>query len=240
MQGQWRESDDQYRQSLALFTQMGDLYNQVFVNNNLGGSALRQGRLQEALGYYQKAMRQLGQIGGSPFVIGALHMNLGNTRLQLREIDLAMEELRQALESFNQAQARDFLPETYGYLAEASLLQNDPDAAEAHGQRSLEIAQELKMPREEGQSMRILGEIALARGQFGDAHDFLTSSHDLLTTAGDEYESAKTQLGLADLYVRQQQIQEATMALTECGVVFDRLGATLDLQRTQYLQAQLR
>ena len=36
MQGQWRESDDHYRQSLALFTQMGDLYNQVFVQQQPG------------------------------------------------------------------------------------------------------------------------------------------------------------------------------------------------------------
>lgn len=239
MQGQWRESDEQYRQSLALFTQMGDLYNQVFVNNNLGGSALKQGRLDQALGFYQKAMRQLEQIGGSPFVIGALFMNLGNTRLQLREIDLAMEELRRALESFEQAQARDFLPETYGYLAEASLVQDDVDAAEAHGKRSLELAQELNMPREEGHTLRILGEIALARAQFGDAHRFLTDSYDVLTTAGDEYESAKTQLALAALFARQQRLQEAAAALAECCAVFDRLGASLDLERARQLLDQL-
>ena len=239
MQGQWKASDDHYRQSLALFTQMGDLYNQVFVNNNLGGSALKQGRLQEALGYYQKAKRQLEQIGGSPFVIGALHMNLGNTRLQLREIDLAVEALKQALVSFDQAQARDFLPETYGYLAEASLVQGDLDTAHSMASARSTSRANSRCPEKRDTRCASWARSRWRSGSSPKPRRALTSSYDVLTRAGDAYESAKTQLALADLHVRQQQIQQAAAALSECGAVFDRLGATLDLERARRLQAQL-
>ena len=127
-----------------------------------------------------------------------------------------MEELRQALESFDQAQARDFLPETYGYLAEASLLRGDLEAAETHGQRSIELARELNMPREEGHSLRILGEIALAQGQFADANGFLTSSYDVLTTAATSMKARRPSWPWPISTLRQQQIQEAATALAEC------------------------
>ena len=91
--GELSLADLHYRQSLDMFIQIGHVYNQVLGNNNLGGIAVRQGRLDAALGYYQQALRQLQQIHGSLWVFTWLHLNMGNTLIQRNELDAAAMEL---------------------------------------------------------------------------------------------------------------------------------------------------
>lgn len=237
--GQWIQADDHYRQSLHLFVQAGDLYNQVLGNNNLGGIALKQGRLDAALGYYQRAMRLLEQTGGSLWVLGALHLNIAHTYTRLRQLDKAADELKMARAYFDQSQLRDLLPELYGLMAEVALLQGDLETAEQHGQYSLELARELAMPREEGHNLRILGEIARIQTQFEKAEQFFLESYSTLHHTGDEYEEGRTQLSLAQLYLAQQQTEQAAAALSICEDVFERLEAQLDLAAAQSMRRKL-
>ena len=237
--GELSLADGHYRQSLDLFTQIGHVYNQVLVNNNLGGIAIKQGRLEAALGYYQQATRQLTQIGGSLWVLGALHLNIGNTLIQRAELDAAAIELQRALDYFEQGQVRDLLPELYGLFAELHLRQNDLDSAEDYGQRSLELARELETPREEGYTLRIVGEIELARARLPEAERYFQASYMLLSKAGDNYERARTQLALVRLYAATDRAELARSGVAQAAEVFTRLGAQLDLPEAQRLSAQL-
>jgi len=237
--GELSLADVHYRQSLDLFTQIGHVYNQVLVNNNLGGIAIKQGRLAAALGYYQQATRQLTQIGGSLWVLGALHLNIGSTLIQRMELDAAAIELQRALDYFEQGQVRDLLPELYGLFAELRWRQNDLDSADDYGQRSLALARELETPREEGHNLRIIGEIALARQQIDEAERYFQASYTLLHEAGDDYESARTQLALARLYMVTDRAELARSGLAEAAEIFSRLGAQLDLPEAQRLIAQI-
>jgi class 3 adenylate cyclase/tetratricopeptide (TPR) repeat protein len=236
---QLSNADYHYRQALDLFTQIGNVYNQVLVNNNLGGIALKQGRLEEALGYYQRATRLLEQTGGSLWVFGAVYLNIGHTQVRRGELDEALAQLQAAEAYFERSKVRDQLPELYGLFAEALFLQGDPGRAKAYGARSLELARELQMPREEGHNLRILGEIARAEGRYEAAGGYFTISHDILDGAGDEYESAKVHLSSARLYLEQGQPEEALAALAECEPVFARLEAQLDLREVKAIRQQL-
>lgn len=237
--GQWTQADGHYRRSLDLFTQIGSLYSQVLVNNNLGGIALKQGRLEAALGYYQRAVRLLEQTGGSLWVLGALHLNIGHTYTRQHQLEQAADELQMAQAYFEQAQLRDLLPELYGLLAEVAWLQDDLETAAQHGQHSLELARELTMPREEGHNLRILGEIARSQENFEVAEQFLLESYTLLIQTGDEYEGGRTQLSLAQLYMAQQRKKRAEEALALCEKVFERLQAQLDLAIVQQVRQAL-
>lgn len=234
MRDDWARSDRHYRQSLELFTQIGDTYNQVLVNNNLGGIALKQGRWEAALGYYQRAVRLLEQTGGSLWVLGALHMNTGHAHLRLRELAQADERLRTAQAYFEQVQQRDLLPELYGLLAEVDWSQGKLETARSHGQLALELAREMKMPREAGQALRVLGEIAagdlaaVTDDPLEQAHAYLAEGYRTLTEAGDEYESAKVRLVQARLFAAQGQKAQAWQALAECEPVFIRLAIHLE------------
>ncbi len=235
--GELSLADLHYRQSLDLFTQIGHVYNQVLVNNNLGGVAIKQGRLDAALGYYQQAVRQLTQIHGSLWVFGALHLNIGNVLIQKFELDAAEAELQRSLAYLDQAKIRDLLPELYGLFAELHLKQNDLAAAERDGQQSIDLAREMAMPREEGHNLRIMGEVALMQLKIGQAEKYLQESFALLAQADDEYESARTQLAIAQLCLVQQKIDEGLSLLDKCASTFERLQANLDLAFVQKVRA---
>lgn len=234
--GELSLADFHYRQALDYFTQIGHVYFQVMVKNNLGGIAIKQGRLEAALGYYQQALRQLTQTHGSLWVIGALHLNMGNTLIHQAQFDEALEELQLASAYFDQARVRDLLPELYGLFAELFWRQGNGAEAEAHGQQALDLARELKMPREEGHNLRIMGEIARAQNQPDAARAYFTQSYQLLADAGDEYETAKVQLSQASFYAAQGDQAEADKLLGACEKVFARLEAQLDLAEIAWLK----
>ncbi|MFW6182426.1 MAG: ATP-binding protein, partial [Chloroflexota bacterium] len=238
-QGEWSRADAHYRQALDFFTQIGNVYSQVLVNNNLGGIALKQGRLARALAYYRQAADLLEQSGGSQWVLGALHMNMGNAHLQREELDAAGEQLRLARDYLDQVQARDLLPELLGLLAELALRRGDLARAEEECRQSLQLARELTMPREEGHTLRIAGEIALARRRYEEARRYFLDSRRTLQEAGDEYESARTGLALAALNVQTGASTQARLELDRAEAVFRRLEAGLDLRRVRSLRQQL-
>jgi class 3 adenylate cyclase/tetratricopeptide (TPR) repeat protein len=234
--GQWKEAETHYLQAREIFDQIGDVYNRVFADNNLGGIAKNQGRLDEALAFYQRALLALEQIGGSTYVLGVVHMNLGHTYVRRGEIEAAHQHLRTSLDYYEQAEVRDFLSETYRARAEAALLAGELLQAEEDGQQALDLARELAMRAEEGIALRVLGEVATARGQFADAKRFLDDSLVVLESVGDEYEWALTQLSLARLYACFENPTGVTSALEQCTPVFERLGATLDLDMACSMQ----
>ncbi|MCB8965844.1 MAG: tetratricopeptide repeat protein [Ardenticatenaceae bacterium] len=236
---EWSQADYHYRQSLNMFIQIGNTYNQVLVNNNLGGIALRQGRLDAALGYYERAARLMGQIGGSLFVQGALHLNMGHTHLKRQDLAAATASLQLARSYIEQAQVRELLPELWGLFAEAAWLQGDLVEAETQGQRAVALARELGMPQEEGHNLRIMGEIARTRQQLAEAEDYFQESYRILAEAGDEYERARTQLSLADFYAAQGARAQALAALAICEPIFAHLEATPDYEKARALQSTL-
>jgi tetratricopeptide (TPR) repeat protein len=234
--GQWKEAETHYLQAREIFDQIGDVYNRVFTDNNLGGIARNQGRLDEALAFYQRALQALEQIGGSTYVLGALHMNLGHTYVRRGEIEAAREHLRTSLDYYEQAQVRDFLSETYRGCAEAALLAGELREAEADAQQALELARELAMQAEQGIALRVLGEVATAQGRYADAERLFGDSLAILESVSDEYEWAQAQLSLARLYACMENPTGVTVALGLCTAVFERLGATLDLDTACSMQ----
>jgi tetratricopeptide (TPR) repeat protein len=236
---QWREADARYREARLIFERIGDIYLCAVADNNLGEIALYQGRLDEARIFYQQAADAMHQIGGSTYILGVLHMNLGHAFIRRGEIALAIAELQRGQTYFEQAQVRDFLPELHRHLAEAALQANDTIAAEAEAQQALALAQELEMRGEEGYALCVLGQINTVQGQYALAVTHLQQSLAIRTETGDVYESARTQLALAHLYHAQYDDGQARAFLERCAPVFEQLGATLDLADALALHQQL-
>jgi predicted ATPase/class 3 adenylate cyclase len=236
--GQWRAADKHYCQAREIFDQTGDVYHCAFADNNLGGIALNQGRLNEALTLYREALRALERIGGSPYVLGVLHMNLGRTFVRRDDFVAAYQHLGISQEYFEQVQARDFLPEMYRWFAEAALLSGELLEAKARGQQALSLAQDLSMREEVGCSLRIMGEIAATQGQLDKAEQHLTESISILKEVGDEYECARSQFSLARLHMSQGKLAEGLTTLNHCQEVFQRLDARLDLANARALPTE--
>ena len=123
--GRWRKADFHYRQALRIFEQIGDIYNQSIANNNLGGIAKNRGQVEEALDYYREGLQLAEKLGGSAWLVGVFHMNLGATFVLQQDTAQAHHHLQQGRSYFAQVQSKDFLAETLRYLAEAALLDGD-------------------------------------------------------------------------------------------------------------------
>jgi predicted ATPase len=236
--GRWQEAAHHYTLARAIFEQIGDVYNRAFADNNLGWIATNQGRLDDAVYHYQQGLATLEQIGGSPYVLGAFHNNLGatyNRRGNTQAAESAMEHLKISQAYFEQAGARDWLAELYRHQASASLLAGDVTGARAQIEQALSLARELKMRGEEGNALRVLGEVEAAGGQLDLAEEHLRQSLEILAEVGYEYEGAYSQLILVELYIRQGRSDEATPLLAQCLGIFERLGAALELERARSL-----
>ena len=241
--GQWQEAERHYCQAREIFDQIGDVYLCAVIANNLGGIARNQGRLDEALVFYREGLQALEQIGGSPWVLGVFHMNLGATFIRGGDVGTALRHLRTSQEYYEQAQARDFLPEMHRHFAEAALLAGKLGEAEAQGEKALGLARELEMRSEEGCALRTLGKLAAARGQVEEAlqalGDHPGGSVAILDEVGDEYEKAHSQLCLARVYASAGQPAAARAALDDCAGVFERLDAALDRQIARSLREEI-
>ncbi len=166
-------------------------------------------------------------------------MNLGHTFIRRGEIEAAYQHLRASQDYYEQAQARDFLPEMHRYFAEAALIAGELTEAQAQGERSLHLARELAMRGEQGCALRVLGEIATAQEQFDQAKEYLQESISILEEVGDAYEGACTRLSLAQVHAYRAESTECLVALDHCIPVFERLGAALDLPAARALQKDI-
>ena len=234
--GRWKEATKHYRRAREVFKQIGDRYLCVVTDNNLGGIALNQGRLEAALGYFQNGISELQVIGGSPWVLGVFHMNLAAAFLRKEEVEVALEHLRISETHFQKAEAQDFLPELYRHFGFAALQQGKLEEAEMHGRQALEIAREMRMRGEEGCSLHLLGEVAAARGEARIAEEYLTDSIRVLDQTGDTYQRARSEAALAQLYALQGRIDQGAEILAICIPSFEALGAELDLAAARQLQ----
>jgi predicted ATPase len=116
----WQQAEQYFRQARSMYDQMGDIYHRVFAENNLAEILLKRGEVAEAIDLYQTALTAMEQIGGSAYVLGALHNNLGAAFVRQGEADTARHYLELSRGLFEKAQARDFLPELHRHLAEAT------------------------------------------------------------------------------------------------------------------------
>ena len=235
----WQQAEQHFRQARLMYNQIGDMYHQVFVENNLAEILLKRGELAEAIELYQAALEAMEEIGGSAYVLGALHNNLGAAYVRQGDAETARHYLGLSRELFDKAQARDFLPELHRHLAEATLLTGDLTLAETKADEALALARELAMPAEEASSLRVLGDIALQRGETAVALEKLEASVAILTDVADEYQLAHSHFSLAQAYKADGQMGKAQEVATACLVVFERLSATMDVTAVRALQQTL-
>jgi predicted ATPase/class 3 adenylate cyclase len=235
---QWSDAGHAYRQARETFDQLGDVYNHSIADLNLGEIARYQGRLDEALDFYREALQAQEQTAGSPYLLGVLHNNMGAAFIRQGNVDAARERLQAAEGFFDQAQSRDFLPELRRHFAEVALLADDLPQAEVEATRALELAREMAMRGEAGISLRVLGEIAAAQGQSDRAEEHIGESLAILEEMGDAYQSARSRLSLARIYLVRGEHEAGNAALMHCAQVFERLDAALDLEAVRALQEE--
>lgn len=237
--GRWAEAEYHYLQAHQMFDQIGDKYDLAVTDNNLGGIALKRGQFDNALLFYQEGLRLAQQIGGSAWMVGTFHMNLGYTYVNLADGANARTHLQTSQTFFEQAESREFLPELMRHQAEASLLVGEVDQAQAQIAESLRLAQELEMRGEEGISYGVQGRIAYERGNLALAEKSLRQSTQHLAQVEDEYELARSRYWLAVVLSQSGQLDKVRPLLSQAAATFERLEAARDYTAVQEFQATI-
>jgi tetratricopeptide (TPR) repeat protein len=91
-----------------------------------------------------------------------------------------------------------------------------------------------------GSTKRVLGQIYYKQGQVSEGEEFLMESAEHLRKHGTRYELARTYLALGTaIRMDEKRCDEAKEALEKAHVIFQELGAKLDLERMDELDSWL-
>jgi adenylate cyclase len=196
--GRWDDALAEYRSALGLRERMGHLFGIGTCYNNLAEVHRSRGDLEAAIASYQQAIETLGSIGNASGVAVAL-IGLGAARIGMGAVDGGRADLLDAQQRFQAIGSTIYFPDLFRYLAEAELGAGDIEAAEQAAAHSLEYSRAGKARHQEAATLRVLGEIALARGEPEAARALLEVSRETLRKLGDTLEMARAEEVLAKL-----------------------------------------
>jgi tetratricopeptide (TPR) repeat protein len=241
--GNWPQAAEHYRRALQIATQIGNVHESGLIANNLGEVYRYRGELDRAQAHYEQSLhtwQALGSLYGQAF----LHMNLAAVALKRAEWRSAIQQLEQCQKLCAQIDAEDFSAEACRYLAEAWLGQSQKESKESQTRaeraleyafKSVQLAQKQEMKLEEGATRRVLGQIYMRQGRYQDAQQELQSSLDILEALDSQYQIGQTLVVLAKLYRELGQTLEFQHHIKRATVIFEHLGAKLDLDQAQQL-----
>lgn len=237
--GRWLEAEYHYLQAHHMFDQIGDMYNRAMADNNLGGIALNRGQFDNALLFYEEGLHLAKRLGGSAWMVGVFHMNLGATYVRQGDAVSGRQHLQLSWDYFTQARSRDFLPEMWRHQAEASLMADELNVAGEQVLESVALARELHMRAEEAVSLRVSGRIAYKQGDLAAAETCLQQSVQILGEVAEEYELARSRYWLAVVLCAVNKAEQARPLLVQAAETFARLEAEHDLTAAQDFQVKL-
>lgn len=235
--GEWNQAMETYNMSLAINQQIGDIQREGFLANNLGNIHLYRGEWDQAASLFNQSNAIWKRIG-SPLPDAVSLSNLAQVYIYQGNWDGASECLNQSQAIFEEIGSDDFMPELERRWGEFFAKSDDLDWALEHINISIEMATEQDAMLELGMSLRVLGDIHLARGEYDAAGEALNQSLEILKGLDSEYEAAKTVLSLFRLAletegeVDQRQLDQAIRT-------FQKLEAQVDLVEAMQLQDQL-
>ena len=190
--GRWDEALAEYRSALAIRERIGHQLGIGTVYNNIAEVYRSRGESAQAIPAYQQAIDTWSSIGHALFV-GLALVGLGAARIEVGEVEQGRADLLDAAQRFARLGSTIYLPDLYRYLAEAELARGDLDAATRAAGISLEYARQSTARHQEGATLRVQAEIALARNDPSLAQRLLLESQRTLQELGEALELAKTE-----------------------------------------------
>ncbi len=234
----WAQATEHYQMALENQTKIGNVHESGLISNNLGGIYLDRGQLEQAEALYQQSLQTWQELG-STYGQAFLYMNLASVEIKRQQGLRAIEYLTQCRELCGQIDAEDFLAEAYRHLAGAYLVLGQVSQAQEWGQKSLELAQTQGMKLEEGMTRRIIGQVHRALSEWDAAERELGTGLAILESLDSQYQVGQTLFQLAQLHYDLDHDDQFREALHRAIVIFERLGAQLDLEWARKMEVQM-
>jgi adenylate cyclase len=222
-----------YDKALTIRQRIGDQLGRVHSHGNIAEIHFLRGELAAAEQHYN-AVIELATSIGYAFGASAGLVGLGATNVARGDANAGIPQLRQAIAEFERVGQRTYIVEalrdlTDGYVATGSSL------ALAAAERGVAVARELALPELVAIALQALGSARLAARDISGALEALEESRAALARGDDRHELGRTLALLARAYARlpatDRRRGEADALLDQARMIFEELGAALDLRR---------
>jgi class 3 adenylate cyclase len=228
LRGQWPEAELEAREACEELERFGLKDGVGYAHHEIGEVRLRMGDLEGAADAFERAY-ELGD-DGQPG-ISLLHLARGELDDAWRSIERAMANTEASEGPMDQATRARLLPAAI----DIALARGDIDAARAAVEEFESIATAYKRPLFEAGALTGKGELLLGQDLTAEASQILGRSWRLWMDSDLPYESARARLRYAEALAADGDKATAQRDLRAARAVFERLGATRDVQRVDAL-----
>ncbi|MFN7945548.1 MAG: CHAT domain-containing tetratricopeptide repeat protein [Blastocatellia bacterium] len=178
--GEYEQAQEQYREALAAFQQVGSPFHRAAIRNDLGATALALGRINEARGWYDEALAQGEALAN---VTVTLPAQIGLARVARRQGDdaTALARIEQAVQLIESQRARIVSPDL-----RATFLASQREAYELQ----LDLLAQLG-EREKSATRRAAAFAASERGRARSLLEMLSANAGQMLTTADSQLAAR-------------------------------------------------
>ncbi|RMH44358.1 MAG: tetratricopeptide repeat protein, partial [Gammaproteobacteria bacterium] len=231
--GKWREALQVFRKALNLNNTLGDVEAMIELNNNLGLLYTDLGDMENARAHLKNALEFAQKIGHA-YLEGQGYLHRSRLHLTMQNWTQAIEDSKRGLDVFKRIGSQEHLIDLYLTQAEAHLGLNNLAEAEDALKTAFQTLQHnltkaMAPSSERGRALRIAAALAIRHAQWERATQLVTESLETLQATGNQLEYARTLTTLAELYKKQNRLEEAVAAANQAASIFKELGAQPDL-----------
>ncbi|MBC8232712.1 tetratricopeptide repeat protein [bacterium] len=237
-QGNYRQAEDYYRLALKLATEEAD--NQVIADcrNNLGIMATVKGALDDAIAYYQQAASGYESLGDIPGLAAAYH-NLAMLQVDKENWKDAGESYQRALEYARQTGNLELMGLIHLNRAELAIKLYDSAMAKACCDYAIAVFGELDSHTRVAEAYKFLGRVSSQQKKWDEAGGYFERSIKINDSVNNPLGAAEARYEYGVMYLSQGLKDNAKQQFTEALEIFDKLGASLDVQKVKAELAKL-
>jgi class 3 adenylate cyclase len=228
LRGQWPEAELEARQACEELQRFGLNDSLGFAHHEIGEIRLRMGDLHGAADAFERAY-ELGDDGQPGLAL--LHLARGELEDASRSIGRALAATQSGEGPVDQATRGRLLPAAI----DIALVRGEMESARKAVEELESIAAGYKRPLFEAGALTAKGELLLGEDRPSEASPILDRSWRVWMENDLPYESARARLRYAEAIAAEGDKATAKRDLRAARAVFERLGATLDLQRADAL-----
>jgi predicted ATPase/class 3 adenylate cyclase len=236
--GDWKQALQNFQHSVDLHGRLNDVEGVLNLHANIGLLQTDMGNLEEARHHLEESLNVSKKIGHS-YMEGSTYHHLSRLWLAAREWEKSLFFCNQALHVFTEIGAQDNLLDVYSSFGEAWLSLGNLQEVESHCKTALKLLGDDKGPADNigyGRVLRLMGDLARKNKDWETATRLFKQSIDHFSRYGHQLELGRTLVSLARLDWDCHNPTGFRLHLNEAYLIFQQLGAKLDLDNVEGLR----
>jgi predicted ATPase/class 3 adenylate cyclase len=238
--GDWNQALENFQRSVDLHGRLNDVEGILNLHANIGLLQTDKGNLDEARHHLEESLERSRKIGHS-YMVGFAYHHLSRLWLAAGEWEKSLFYSGQALQVFSEIGAQDNLLDVYSSFGEAWLALGNQGEAEKNCETAMNLIDAEAGPADNigyGRVLRLKGDLARLNGDWDAAARLYKQSADYFSRYGHQLELGRTLVALARLDQSLQDMSAYRLHINEARLIFEQLGAKIDLHNLQRIRSE--